>query len=646
LSGADRAEVKVSPDGRRIGWLAAVHGAPSLWIAQADDVAKSEAVTEEAAGAVRSWWWAYGSDRAVFERGKSGEEHLFVVDLTKKETKDLTPVAGVHATLVGLSPKRPREALIALNDRDRQVEDIQLVDLATGARTPVQQNDGGYAAWWADDDLRVRYAERQNADASVDVVQPRRGKEPAAPLVHVAVEDTRPFGHVGFDKTGVVLYLEDSRGRDTSALVSFDTRTGNEAVLAQDARADVGPVLVHPTTKAVEAASFEYDRRTWTVVDGSVEGDFYYLQTFGGEAPLRVTSRSLDEQRWIIEYEYADGPPAYYRYDRDPDVPGNPGKATFLFNGKDALEHAKLSAMKPVVIKARDGLDLVSYVTLPLAADPRDEGRPKAPLPLVLLVHDGPWSRTTGEDSRQHQWLANRGYAVLSVNFRGSTGFGKRFVEAANLQWGARMQDDLIDAVKWAVDEKIADPAKLAVMGWGYGGYAALVAMTTTPDAFACGVDASGPVNLLAFMQSLPRYLQPRADEFAHRVGDWRTDDGKRLLVDRSPIAHAAMLKHPLLIEQGKIDPRATEADTAQFVEATKTTRGRVTYAVYGEEGQTLARPANRESFDAITEVFLAECLGGPYEPIGSLAGTTLTVPVGAIYVHGLTEAIGSIGAR
>jgi dipeptidyl aminopeptidase/acylaminoacyl peptidase len=636
--------VKISPDGRSIGWLAPLQGALNLWVGPADDVAKAQPVTQETASGVRSWRWTFGSDRVVFARERDEDEsgHLYVVDVAKKETRDLTPVDGVRAELLGLSPKRPKEALVGLNDRDKKFQDVYLVDIATGARKLVQQNDGGYDGWLSDDDLRVRYGARQNADASVDILRPGRSKEAASPLLHVPVEDSLAIEGIAFDKSGDTLYIKDSRGRDTRALIALETKTGKTTLVAQDPRADVGQVLLHPTAKTVEAVSFDYDKRTWNVVDSSVEGDLYYLQTFGDGPPL-VTSRSLDEQKWIVAYAYADGPTVYYRYDRDPDIPGNPGKATFLFRSQDALEHAKLSAMKPVVIKARDGLDLVSYLTLPYAEDPRDEGRPKAPLPLVLLVHDGPWSRATGDYSPEHQWLVSRGYAVLSVNYRGSMGFGKKFVEAANLQWGTRMQEDLIDVARWAIDQKIADPAKVAIMGVGYGGYATLVGMTGGAQLFACGVDMGGPSNLLTFMQSIPPSQQTHAEGLARRVGDWRTDDGKRLLADRSPTTHVASIKNPLLIEQGKTDPRVPEAETAQFVEALRAARVPVTYALYPDEGRRLTRTPNRMSFGVLAEIFLAQCLGGSYQPIGDdLAGSTLAVPVGAQYIHGLHEAMGA----
>jgi dipeptidyl aminopeptidase/acylaminoacyl peptidase len=652
----DRAQVKISPDGQRIGWLAPVRGVLDVWVGPADDVKKAQPVTQIVGGDIRSWGWTFGSDRALFVLGKGGDDsrHLYAVDLVKKETTDLTPIDGVRAELVGLSPKHPAQALVSLNDRDRKAPDVYLVDLPTGARKLVQQNDGGYGHWFADDELRVRYATRQNADASADLLQPPHGKEKDKdnkdkdnkdkdkwkPFQQVPMEDALTVQGVEFDKSGNTFYLKDSRNRDTSALFAVDTTTGKATLVAEDPHSDVGQVLLHPTNKTVEAVSFDYERPTWVVIDAAVEGDFYYLQTFG-DGTLLVTSRSLDEQRWVVAYAHSDGPTRYYRYDRNPDIPGNVGKATFLFSSKDELEHAKLAATERVLIKARDGLDLVSYLTLPYDQDPRGEGRPKEPLPTVLLVHGGPWARATREDSPEHPWLASRGYAVLSVNYRGSTGFGKQFVNAGNLEWGGKMRDDLVDAAKWAVDQKVADPTKVAIMGAGYGGYATLVGMTMSPHTFACGVDVGGPSNLLTLVQTVSPYWQPQIEELAKRLGDWRTDDGKKLLTDRSPVTYIGAINKPLLIGQGKNDPYVSEAQSVELAAAIRSKRVPVTWVVDPDEGQGFARPPNRTGFSALAELFLAQCLGGPYQPIGDdLAASTIRVSAGAQYMYGLREAM------
>ncbi|HEX4448789.1 MAG TPA: alpha/beta fold hydrolase [Polyangiaceae bacterium] len=642
----DRSEVKISPDGKSIGWLGPSGGAMNVWVAPADDVKKGRPVTQNRGDDIRAWWWSYGSNRVLFTNDKNGDDsvHVFVVDLAKNETKDMTPVDGIHAELLGLSPRRPGEALVSLNERDRKFHDVVLVDLATGTRRIVQQNDGGFEGWITDDDLRVRFATRRNADASLDLLEPTQNKgakdvkDRWAPFEHIDLDDTLTVRAVGFDKTGSSLYLKDSRNRDTSALFSVDAKTGAPTMLAEDARADIGQVLVHPTNKTVEAVLIDYDKPTWKVVDASVEGDFYYLTT-SGDGTLDITSRSLDEQHWLVAYKHSDGPTHYYRYDRDADIPGNPGKATFLFTGSDALERAKLANTAPVVIKARDGLDLVSYLTIPYDADPGGDGRPKQPIPMVVLVHDGPWIRATLEYSRETQWLATRGYAVLNVNYRGSSGFGKKFLNAGNFEWGGKMSDDLVDAVHWAVDQKIADPGKVAIVGAGYGGYAALVGMERSADTFACGVDQDGPSNLVTFLPSLPADAFSELEAAAKRVGDWRTDDGKKLLEARSPVARAESIRSPLLIGQGKDDWRVREPESTAFVAILKSKRVPVTYAVYTDEEQEFEDPANRTSFGAVAEVFLAQCLGGSYQPIGrDLAGSSLSVPVGARFIYGLHD--------
>jgi dipeptidyl aminopeptidase/acylaminoacyl peptidase len=643
LSPVDRSSVKISPDGKRIGWLGPLQGTLNLWVAPADDVQKGQAISQITGEDIQSWWWAMSGDRVIFAHDKNGDDslHLYAVDLNRNETKDLTPIDGVHAELVALSAKRPKEALVGIEEHGKKLHDVYLVDVTTGARKLVQTNDGGFEAWTADDDLRVRYATRRNADASVDLLQPAQGKEKWTVFEHADAADALTVRPIDFDKTGAALYLEDSRNRDTSALFAVDTKTGAAKLVEENAKTDLGPVLIHPVNKTVEAVLFDYDRPTWKVIDASVEGDFYYLQTFG-DGTLLVTSRSLDEQHWLVAYGHGDGATHYYRYDRDPDIPGNPGKATFLFSGQEGLEKAKLASVSPVVIKSRDGLDLVSYLTLPPASDPRAEGRPQHLLPMVVWVHDGPAARASLEFSPEQQLLASRGYAVLSVNYRGSTGFGPKFQSAGNLEWGGKMNGDLVDAVRWAVDQKIADPPRVAIAGTGYGGYAALVGLAMNSETFACGVDLGGPSNLPAFVQTMPPDLLREAERLTFQVGDWRTEDGKKLLADRSPGSHVEAIKSPLLIGQGKDDPLVREADTAAFVAALKSKRIPVTYAVFADEEHGLDDPANRTSFGVLTEIFLAQCLGGPFQPIGEdIAGSTMTVPVGAQHIYGLRDAMG-----
>ena len=341
------------------------------------------------------------------------------------------------------------------------MHDVYSVDLHTGKRTLVLQNDGGFAGFTTDEDMKVRYAARQNPDGSLDFVErdPKSTEsDPAASrwkvFVHAPMEDGLTVSPTDFDASGKTVYFNDSRGRDTSAFVAIDTKTGKTKVVAEDPRADAGEVLAHPTKKTIEAVSFEYDKPEWRII-GQVGGAGFRLL----EDRCR---RSAHHQQSHPRRETLGGrvcaqrrPVRYYLYDRG--SPGKPGKATFLGTNEKALENLKLSKMQPVVVKSRDGLDLVSYLTVPRAADADGDGVPDHPLPMVLFVHGGPWARDVWGLNRYHQWLASRGYAVLSVNYRGSTGFGKKFINAANLEWAGKMHDDLLDSVKWAVDHKVAD---------------------------------------------------------------------------------------------------------------------------------------------------------------------------------------------
>jgi dipeptidyl aminopeptidase/acylaminoacyl peptidase len=336
-----------------------------------------------------------------------------------------------------------------------------------------------------------------------------------------------------------------------------------------------------------------------------------------------------------------NGPRRFYVYDR------GTKKARFLFTDRKELEGQPLQKMHARIINSRDGLNLISYLTLPPGRDPSGTGKPSQPVPLVLEVHGGPWARDQWGYNSMHQFLANRGYAVLSVNYRGSTGFGKKFINAANHEWAGKMQDDLIDAVDWAIKEKIADPQKVSIFGGSYGGYATLVGMTFTPERFACGVDLVGPSNLETLLNSIPPYWVPILSVFKTRVGDPSTDAGKKLLVERSPLTRADQIKRPLLIGQGANDPRVKQAESDQIVQAMQSKNIPVTYLLFSDEGHGFVRPANNLAFNAVMEAFLAKNLGGRYEPIGdAFEGSSIAAPAGANDVPGLAAKLKERGEK
>jgi dipeptidyl aminopeptidase/acylaminoacyl peptidase len=657
----DRGGVRLSPDGTQLSFLAPRDGVMNIWVAPADKPGEAKAVTAEKERGIRSYFWAYTGEHVLYLQDKGGDEnfHLYAVDLKKGDTKDLTPFEKTQARVELLSPKHPGEVLVGANNRDPKYHDLWRIDVKTGKAELVLQNDA-FSGFVSDYDFTPRYAVKAAADGGDEVFfveKPAKAKDPKAkdpkakdakepakdppaPKVFTKIpyEDSLTTDVVGFDASGKTLYMLDSRGRDTGALVTADQKTGATKPLAEDPKADIQGMIVDPKTRAIQAVAASYERKKWIVVDKAIAGDLEALATVT-DGDFDVYSRSNDDKRWVVGYVVSDGPVRFYLYDR------TKKKADFLFTNLKALEGVKLAKMQPRVIKSRDGLDLVSYLTLPAASDPDGDGVPDKALPMVVYVHGGPWARDQWGLNPTHQWLSNRGYATLSVNYRGSTGFGKKFLNAGNKEWAGKMHDDLLDAVSWAVDKKIAEKSRVAIMGGSYGGYATLVGLTFTPETFACGVDIVGPSNLQTAFSSFPPYWAPLIDQFAKRVGDNRTEEGKKLLLERSPLTRADKIQRPLLIAQGANDPRVKQAESDQIVQAMKQKGIPVTYVLYADEGHGFNRPENRTSFYAVAETFLAQCLGGPYEPVGSdFKGSSIIVPAGSDQVYGISEALKAAG--
>jgi dipeptidyl aminopeptidase/acylaminoacyl peptidase len=632
----DRASVKLSPDGNRIGFLAPVDGVLNVWVGPASEPEAARPVTKDTYRGIRFYAWAYTSEHVLYIQDSAGDENwrLYSVDLGSGKIIDLTPIEGVQARIQQVSPQFPDEILVGLNNRDPQLHDIYRVNISAGKMQLVQENLE-FAGFVTDDDYRVRFAMRVTPDGGSEMLKPAAagGWERFCKIDMEDMLTTRP---IGFDRKGQILYMIDSRGRDTAALVAVDPENGERSVLAEDPQSDADDAMVHPREKTVQAVAFDYQRKHWQVLDESIADDLTYLRTVA-DGDVEVVSRTLQDDAWVVAYLMDDGPLRYYHYDREQRV------ARFLFTNRRDLEGVALAKMHSLVVRSRDGLGLVSYYTLPVSRTGVDDAHPSAPLPTVLLVHGGPWGRDSWGYDPFHQWLANRGYAVLSVNFRASTGFGKAFTNAGNREWGAKMHDDLIDAVDWAIAEGIADPERVAIMGGSYGGYATLAGLTFTPRKFACGVDIVGPSNLVTLLETVPPYWKPQIELFATRVGDHRTQEGCAFLSARSPLTYADRIVRPLLIGQGANDPRVKQAESDQIVQAMQQKDIPVTYVLYPDEGHGFARPENRLSFNAIAEAFLAEYLGGRYEPIGdAFQGSTITVPVGAAGVSGLEDALSS----
>ena len=620
-----RERVTVSRNGARIAYLAPIDGVMNLWVAPVDSPEDATSVTQDTSRGIPFYVWSHNPDFILYVQDTAGDEnwHLYSVDLRSRVSTDLTPHEGVHAMLSGLSPLFPNEALVALNDRDARFHDVHRIDILTGESSSVQINDIGASGFVADDDFAVRLAHMTQPDGSWHTLS-RSTNDDWETMIEGGVEDALTTHLLGFDSTGRRLYMLDSRGRDTSALVEIDTDTMWERELAIDDRADATGFIIHPSTRVPQAVAFEYDRVRWHVLDDSIAEDVEHIRR-ASQGDFHVVSRSHDDRLWVIVYDIDDGPARFYLYERET------GDLSFLFSNRPDLEEFDLAPMRTAVLESRDGLGLVVYYTLPLDAGARE------PLPTVLFVHGGPWGRDSWGYNAHHQLLANRGYAALSVNFRGSTGFGKAFVNAGDREWAGKMHDDLLDAVEWAVERRISDPDRIAIMGGSYGGYATLVGLTFTPDVFACGVDIVGPSNLNTLLDTVPPYWEPEIATMRARVGDNSTDEGRRFLAERSPLTHAGRITRPLLIAQGANDPRVKRAESDQIVEAMKSHGIPVTYVLFPDEGHGFARPENSLAFTALAEAFLSRCLGGSYEPIGDdFTGSSIQVVEGASGVPGL----------
>jgi dipeptidyl aminopeptidase/acylaminoacyl peptidase len=630
-----RAMVRLSPDGKRLSWLQPRDGVLNIHVAPADDPAAAIPVTQDTKRGIRFYGWSLDSTRLLYIQDKEGDEnwHIYAVDPESFAVIDLTPYEGVHAQWMGQSWNRPGLIAVGLNDRDRSWHDLYLVDLVSGERTLAFLNDGEYGSFTLDRDLGLKVLEKPQPDGGRIVY--RVDGERRDEWLRIGHEDDLTTGIDGFTADGGTLYLQSSLGRDRAGLFAVDWASGAQRLLAEHPKVDVGRTLVNPVSYVAEAYGTDYLKSSWHALGEAIAGDLRRLDTaFDGE--FDVASRTRDDRQWVIASSRPERPGEYHLYDRAS------GALSFLFDSRPELKGEALARMHPVVIPARDGLELVSYLTLPAAVD---GDRPPQPLPLVLNVHGGPWAADHYGYDPEHQWLADRGYAVLSVNFRGSTGFGKSFLNAADRQWAAAMHDDLLDAVEWAVAGGIARRDKVAIMGGSYGGYATLVGLTFTPEVFACGIDIVGPSNLETLLATVPPYWAAFFENLARRVGDPRTEEGRALLQARSPLTHVARISRPLLIGQGANDPRVKQAESDQIVAAMQAKGLPVVYVLYPDEGHGFARPENRMSFFAIAEGFLSVHLGGEAEPLGSdFTGASLTVPAGAETIAGLPAALAARG--
>ena len=594
---------RLSPSGESLSYLAPVNGVLNVWVGPVGSAVGGEdfePVTDDRDRGIRFHLWAEDGRHVVYLQDRGGDENwrLYTVEPGSGDIRgrDLTPFEDVQARPLEQSRRRPDGILIELNNRDPRLHDACLLDLATGELTTVAENPGNVAGWVADEELRVRAAMTAAPDGGFGLLL--KEGEDWRELLSWGPEDGLSSGPVGFSGDGGRLFLRDSRGANAARLVALNLTAGSTEVMAGDPQYDVSDVLVHPEKREVQAVAFTKARTEWTVLDESIREDFEAIKALH-PGDFSVVSRSRSDERWLVAFTADDGPVSYYSYDR-----GNRSGA-LLFHDRPELAEYELAEMEPVFFESRDGLTVHGYLTLP-------PGSPGEDLPMVLDVHGGPWARDTWGYDPGAQWLANRGYACLQVNYRGSTGYGKAFLNAGNREWAGKMHDDLVDAVEWAVKRGVADPDRVAIYGGSYGGYAALVGATFTPELFRCAIDVVGPSNLITLINTIPPYWQPLIAVFHERVGNPETEE--ELLKERSPLFKVDNIRIPTLIAQGANDPRVKQAESEQIVAAMQEKGIDHEYMLFPDEGHGFARPENRLKFYAAAERFLEKHLGGRAE--------------------------------
>jgi dipeptidyl aminopeptidase/acylaminoacyl peptidase len=603
----DRAGPQISPDGKYLSYLRPDDkNVLQVWVrtlGQDDD----KPVTADPKRGIRQYFWSKDSKYVLYMQDTGGDEnyHLYATDPATKKTRDLTPFEGVRVQGVELDEKFPDQILVGLNKRNKTVFDMHRITISTGEDKLDTENPGNIAGWVTDANFQVRAGLAMTPDGTQELmVREKVGAEWKKVKSWPADEQGSP---AGFGKDPNTLYIIANDKANAMRLVKLDLASGKEEVIAEDKEYDVSGAMIDEKRRVPLAVSFTKARREWKALDDSVKFDLSALAAIH-RGDFSVTSETADQGTWLVAYTTDDGPVSYYLWDRASK------KAKFLFVNNSKLEKVKLAQMEPVEFKAKDGLTIRGYLTKPVGIEAKN-------LPTVLLVHGGPWARDNWGLDPMAQWLANRGYAVLQVNYRGSTGYGKTFLNAGNREWAGKMHQDLIDGVEWLTKTGVADPKRVAIMGGSYGGYATLVGLTFTPEVFACGVDIVGPSSIPTLIKSIPPYWKPIRGIFDKRVGNIDTEE--EFLKERSPLYRADQINKPLLIGQGANDPRVKQAESDQIVDAMRKAKKEVKYVIYPDEGHGFARPENRLHFFAIAEEFLAKHIGGRFEPMGEIKGSS-----------------------
>lgn len=595
----ERAYFRLSDDGKTLGFMqpaaesAGQQRRLNVFVQPLDGskpVGEPRQLTHETARDISIYFWK-GSDRILFTKDFGGDENFHVVSVDVKTGKitDLTPYEKVRAAITDDLPDDPDHILVEHNKRNPEVFDVYRVDLRTGRSTLVAENPGDITGWQTDHKGRVLMAVRQKGLATDLLYRP--DEKVAFKTIATTDYKTR-LDPAFFTGDGKSVYMISNRGRDKSALVLMDpSRPEAEQLVFEDAEVDVDGPSWSNARKKLTMVTYERDKQVRKYFDPYMESVFANLEKKLPGMEINLQNSNKPEDKFIVAASNDRTPGARYIYDAKADTLAKLGD----INPK--LPEAAMSLMKPVQYTSRDGLTIHGYLTLPPGREPKN-------LACVVNPHGGPWARDAWGYNPEVQFLANRGYCVLQMNFRSSTGYGRQFWEAGFGQWGLKMQDDVTDGVNWLIAQGVADPKRVGIYGGSYGGYTTLAGVTFTPDLYAAAVDYVGVANLFTFMKTIPPYWRPLLPKFYEMVGNPEKD--KDRLAATSPVLHADKIKTPLFIAQGARDPRVNKAESDQMVEALKKRGVEVQYMVKDNEGHGFRNEENQFEFYEAMEKFFA----------------------------------------
>lgn len=607
---------QISPDGKFIAFIKPWNGTRNIWVKKAaEPFDKAKLVSADTKRPIPGYLWSRDGKFILFVQDKAGDENYNVFAVNPSDdpqpgeaaplARNITAAAGIRALLYAVPRTEPDILYAGLNDRDKAWHDLYRIRISTGERTLLRQNTDRITNWIFDHTDQLRLATRSTDAGDTEILRVDPGEFKKIYSCNV-FESCDP---VVFDRNNQRVYIATNQGEtvDLTRLELMDPKTGKAQVFESDPlnRVDFGGAIVSELTDELIATTYVDDKTRFYWKNKSFEADYKLLQKKLGGKQIGFGSHTNDERLWLIEASSDTEPGETYLFDRQTK------ELTLQFRIREKLDRQYLSSMQPVRYKSSDGLEIPAYLTVP-------KGLPPKGLPAILLPHGGPWARDSWGYDGLVQFLANRGYAVLQPNFRGSAGYGKKFLNAGNLQWGEKMQDDVTWGARHLIEKGIADPKRIGIMGGSYGGYATLAGVAFTPDLYAAAVAYVAPSNLITLLESIPPYWEPIRMMFYKRMGDPNTPAGKAQLERQSPLNSAGKIRTPLLVVQGANDPRVNKRESDQIVIALRDRKFPVEYIVAPDEGHGFARPLNNMALYAAAEKFLAKHLGSRYQEGGT----------------------------